>query len=184
MMTAIEIAVMPLKSEAMDRAEKYAHEQIGKVWEMLAAADWKVNAVAPYPNSTRMGRKDYMVAKGRRTFVDSLTTTRDEADKEINGFILRYDNPEFIVRANPKAVERIVKNARDNAAAQYDAFVAKLVQKVGAHESATLAGSHVWGHSILTVQRGPAVERWKTQMIVNVSKLGKLFNQFPTRKVK
>jgi hypothetical protein len=31
---------------------------------------------------------------------------------------------------------------------------------------------------------GVLVERWKTQTIVNTSKLGKVFNQFPTRRVK
>jgi hypothetical protein len=180
----IEAAVAPLKAEAMDRAEKFGREQVAKVYALLAAADWKVNAVAPYPNSIRMGRKEYMMAKGRRNFIDSLTTTRDEGGKDINGIFIRYDQSEYTVRACSEAVERVVQNARKNAAAQYDAFVGKLVMKVGAHDSATLTGSHVWGFSTLTVARGPVTERWKTQMILNVSKLGKLFNQFPTRKVK
>jgi hypothetical protein len=33
------------------------------------------------------------------------------------------------------------------------------------------------------VTKGGTVERWKTQQIVNVSRLGKLFNQWPTRQL-
>jgi hypothetical protein len=184
MSNPIEAAVMPLKAEAQDRAEQVARLLIAKVYAELEAAEWKINVVAPYPQSMRDSRKVYHEKKARQVFVTSLTTMFFPNGDKMNPVITRWDDMEFIVRKDDEAVERIVKRVRADAATQYDAFVAKLVQKVGAHDAATLVGSHVWGHSILTVQRGPVSERWKTQMIINVSKLGKLFNQFPTRKVK
>lgn len=85
----------------------------------------------------------------------------------------------------PEKVEKFVKEAEEDAAKEYDLFVAKLEEKIGACVSAELAGNHVWSHSILTVTKQDGTgERWKTQMILNVSKYGKVFNQFPTRKVK
>lgn len=82
-------------------------------------------------------------------------------------------------------VEKFIQAAKADAAAQYEAFVAKLQQKIGEVKNATLKGNHVWSYSILTVEKPDGtVEHWKTQMIINVSKLGKMFNQFPTRKVK
>lgn len=61
--------------------------------------------------------------------------------------------------------------------------MAKLIGKIGPVTSATIKGNHVWGHSVLTITNPDAVvEHWKTRQIVNVSKLGKLFNQWPTRK--
>jgi hypothetical protein len=87
--------------------------------------------------------------------------------------------------ASAAAEERFVAAAIELAATQYVAFVAKLVGKIGAVDSATLAGSHVWGYSILTVTKSDgSSERWQTQQIVNQSKLGTLFNQWPSRKVK
>jgi hypothetical protein len=53
------------------------------------------------------------------------------------------------------------------------------------HADASITGTHIWGHSVLTVTLpNGTVERWKTQQIVNQSKLGLLFNQWPSRKMK
>jgi hypothetical protein len=92
--------------------------------------------------------------------------------------------PEFADMSAEKG-EKFVQEARENAAFQYEAYVAKLNKKIGPAKSASLTGNHVWGYSFLTVvTESGETQIWKTQMIVNVSKLGKLFNQFPTRKVK
>ncbi|MNE44768.1 hypothetical protein D3C80_1390130 [compost metagenome] len=88
-------------------------------------------------------------------------------------------------RMSPNGCALFVKQAQENASAQYDAFIAKLEAKIGEVTAAILSGEHVWGHSILTVTKADGTtEKWKTQMIVNVSVLGNLFNQWPTRKVK
>jgi hypothetical protein len=82
-------------------------------------------------------------------------------------------------------VERFITRAKEDAAAQYDSYVQKLIGKIGEVTAASLDGDHVWGFSYLTVTLpNGKKEVWKTQMIVNISKLGKLFNQFPTRKMK
>lgn len=61
----------------------------------------------------------------------------------------------------------------------------KLEMKIGEHLTATLEGNHVWGDSFITVEKANGEnERWRTHTILNVSKLGLYFNQFPTRKIK
>lgn len=171
-MTPIETAVAPVKADAIERAEQEAHKIVKSVEVALKIVDGDLDKAAPRPDSFRMNRRDYQNANTKRkTF--SMLTTRE-------GFAYG----ENIVRMDPVRIERFIEQARLDAAAQYDAFVAKLVHKVGPHSSATLEGNHVWGHSILTVTTPTGVQRWKTQMIVNVSKLGKLFNQWPSRKVK
>ena len=43
----------------------------------------------------------------------------------------------------------------------------------------------MWSYSFLYVTTPSNGDQcWKTQQIINQSKLGKLFNQFPTRKIK
>jgi Asp-tRNA(Asn)/Glu-tRNA(Gln) amidotransferase A subunit family amidase len=175
MTNAIEAAVAPLKNDAIARAEQEATALIERLAEKLAANDWNVDLVAPQPNSMRDGRETYLRKQAQRRLYSSLF----ESVK-----CSRSMRDPFEVKRNPEREARFIDGAKVDAAAQYDAFVAKLTQKIGECDSAVLSGNHVWGQSILTVTKGESSERWKTQMIVNVSKLGKLFNQWPTRKVK
>lgn len=180
-MNHIEAAVLPLKTDAVERAEKEARHYIARVADILAQHDWDLNAAAPYPSyhqTKTMTRLEIEVAKGRHNSFSMLTTYAD--GHRYHGMPNR---PNYR-KMDEAACERFVQNSKAEAAAQYDLFVAKLVKKIGACDSATLEGNHVWGHSILTVTKGETVERWKTQQIVNTSVLGKLFNQWPTRKVK
>lgn len=175
-MNNIEKAVSPLKEDAQERAEQEAVKLIEKVKVSLSDAGNDLKKAAPYPDSFRMGRNEYITAIGKRTLYSSLVDHR-----QCTGMV---NEPDFVDISNEK-IERFIKESRDNAAFQYDKFVAKLVGKIGDTKSAILSGNHVWGYSILTIElpNGES-QNWKTQQIVNVSKLGKLFNQWPTRKLK
>jgi hypothetical protein len=65
-------------------------------------------------------------------------------------------------------------------------YASKLTAKVGEASNASLTvSSDVWGLSVLTVTKPDgSIKRWRTQVIVNCSVLGKNFNQFPTRLLK
>jgi hypothetical protein len=81
--------------------------------------------------------------------------------------------------------DRFVTECRDEAAAQYEKFVSKLVRKIGDCETAALSGNHVWSNSLLKITKADgSVEHWKTQQITNRSVLGKYFPQWPSRKLK
>lgn len=174
-MNVIETAVLPLKADAVQRAEQEAQRMIARIIEALEAADWNLDAVAPRPHA-RMSREEYVRLLSKHDLFKSVTIHTQTSR--------RPSEPDIRARS-PEAEQRFISAAKQDAAFQYDLFVAKLVKKVGEVSDAVLNGSHVWGYSILTVTKPDgAVQKWKTQMIVNVSKLGKLFNQFPTRIVK
>lgn len=65
----------------------------------------------------------------------------------------------------------------------FDSYVAKLEAKIGEHDSAELVGD-LWQYSTVKVTKGSQTEIWTTQIILNVSSLGKLFNQWPTRRIR
>lgn len=174
----IGVAVLPVKADALLDAETRVRAKIQKVLEGLAAANWDAEAFAPYPNSMTMGRNGYLAAKNKYSHVRAITKSAPGAPAARR---MHSPDPRVI---NAEGIEATVKMNVDAVAVAYDAFVLKLVRKVGEHSAATLEGNHVWGHSVLTVTTPAGVERWKTQMIVNVSKLGLLFNQWPSRKVK
>lgn len=174
-------AVMPLKAEAVKRAAKYAQDIITQAMMDLEVHGWDLNKVAPYPEST-MRRATYMKAKRTRGMYEAFSKRVAQEGEKPWYNSSREPN---IRTADPEGQAKFIKDAEADAAVQYDAFVMKLVEKVGECYGAQLEGSHVWGHSILTVwKHNQPAERWKTQTILNVSVLGKVFNQWPTRKVK
>lgn len=170
-------AVEPLRQEAKDRARKDTQELIDRYAAMLAEAGGDANKAAPYPRN--LPRYQHEIAHARYSLLRSLVIPAPGHRPTY-----RPSEPEPSIMCPDKAARLIEQQVRA-ADAAYTAFVFKLVGKVGACESATISGSHVWGHSILTVTKdGGVIERWKTQQIVNVSKLGLHFNQWPTRLIK
>lgn len=175
MTNAIAAAVLPLKDAAIERAEVEARKRVVWAAEKLQEAGNDLRVVAPRPNGN-MSRAVYRQADSLCLFFSHITRWRATT--------WRRGEPQ-LVDIHPPAVERYIADARADASASYDAFVAKLEAKIGPCVSATLDGNHVWAYSTLTVTKEDGrVERWKTQTIVNVSSLGKLFNQYPTRKIK
>lgn len=194
MNNVIENAVKHLKDEAIARAEQQAKETIIKATDTMEQNNWNFTAVAPMPSSFKDSRESYRQKNAVRAFYNNLfshdyhATQKAYDDAVKNGEVeARYSAQKLynIYTRDEQKEAKFIEDAKRNAASQYDAFVAKLNQKIGVAKKATLDGSHVWGHSFLeVVTESGELQTWKTQMIINVSKYGKLFNQFPTRKVK
>lgn len=178
--TPVRIAVEPLLKEAEDSAVISATNFIQKVTEDLASSGWDINKCAPYPSNVgvRMGHHDYHRMKAKYNLYHSLVTDASPSN------LPRKVSDSYIVKIDPERQSRFIEDARRDAALQYESFIQKLENKIGGHSEAVLEGSHIWGYSILTVTTPEGIERWKTHTIINVSKLGKLFNQYPSRKVK
>ena len=177
--TPIAKAVEPVKAEAIERAEQGAKERIANLTKQLEEAGGDINVLAPYPNSLRTNRDEYTRAIRKRNLFISITDT--DQTKPVN---YTRNGPEWRV-IDPAKVLQFIEEAKLDAAEQYRAFVHKLVKKIGPTTEATLSGSHVWGYSTLFITKADGTkEKWRTHQIVNVSVYGKLFNQWPSRKVK
>jgi len=182
-------AVHPLKADAVKDAGDRARATIERVRADLEAHGWLLKDVAPYPRNAYDRQ-----ARAKASLYGSLTKEDEvasrawydaapEADGEDRRAYFRAGRPE-IVRMSQWGTDRFIAQAEEIAAFEYDAFICKLVSKVGDCDDAALQGSHIWGHSILTVRKGETIELWKTQQIWNVSKLGNPYPQWPTRIVK
>jgi len=176
--TPIALAVEPLRQLAIERAEEAAHKMIERATAELEAAGNDLKVVAPYPSSN-LSTAEYRKQLAKYQFFVSITTSRDP----IAASMTRYSTN--LIDISPELVERFIQRSRENASFEYEAFVTKLVAKVGEVKTAKLEGDSVWQYSYLTVtKQDGSKECWKTQMILNQSIYGKLFNQFPTRKMK
>jgi hypothetical protein len=174
----VTAAVLPLKGQAISRAETETHKLVERYAAKLAEHGDDIRAAFPYPKSMYHDRVQYRKLKASHDIAHRIT--KDKPGSRYHGSMR---DPHYRV-IDPEQVEKFVQNARDFAAQQYDAFVMKLVGKVGPVTEAKLHGTHVWGYSDLSVRKPDgSVEIWRTQQIVNQSVLGTIFNQWPTRKI-
>lgn len=163
-------AVEPLRADAIARAEQRVRNWVARIEAELEAVGNDLKVYAPYP---RGDGRDYKQKLAFRKAVEAIVTHA--------GVSRRINDPE-IVSISAEKVERFVRDARENASASFDAYAAKLAGKVGEIRSASICGASLWDGSLLTVEtEAGATQLWHTQQIINVSSLGKVFNQWPTR---
>jgi hypothetical protein len=175
-------AIHAQKADAVRYAEEDAAATIERVRKLLAEHNNDVNACAPYPRGNSWNDSDYDRKMARYQLVSSLTTA--DPSKPYQGSYGRKGEAYFVV-VGADQVERFLDNARRDAALQYDAFICKMVAKVGECAKAELTGSHIWAHSFLKVTKADgSTETWKTQQIVNQTKYGSPYYQWPSRKMK
>jgi hypothetical protein len=176
-------AVHAQKAEAVKHAEKGARDHALKLLAELAAQGGNLNAYAPYPRSRGWSRSAAdEAAINKHNLVLRLTKPNESVGYQ--SYSTDPNRPYFRVM-DEEAVEKFVADAMGDAALQYDMFICKMVAKIGPAQSAELSGSHVWGYSFLDVVKPDGSrERWKTQQIVNYSKYGRPYYQWPSRKVK
>lgn len=151
----VAIAVEPERVKATEWAKERAEKTCREIGEGLARFDGEINRYAPYPSNRDMWEADYKAKVARYHLIHKLTHKSPDPRE---GNVL-----------NPAACNRFVLDAMAEASSSYDAFIEKLVGKIGDCDSATLDGSHVWGESLLTVRKGDKVEYWRTTQIVNRS---------------
>jgi len=174
-MNHIANAVAPIKQASIDAAVEATKEMIARFTAELEKANWDLNLAFPRPNGFG-SRSAYMQKKAARDFAFSLVRTVDPS--------YRPNQPVF-VRVCEENIARVLTTAAKDAAAQYEAYVNKLVEKVGECDSAEMGYNNgVWFDSNLVVVKGDTKEVWNTKCIINRSVHGKVFNQFPTRKRK
>lgn len=169
-------AIAPLKDAAVEYAGQLAQREADRALAMLEAAGWDLEVAAPYPNSG-IGRIAYRTAIEKRAVLSRLSVSTNP-----RGCRMPHE-PDMRARSEA-GVAGYVAEERAAAGASFDAYVHKMVSKIGGVDAAEVSGGHLWQGSILTVRKGETVERWHTQQIVNCSCLGKLFNQWPTRLMK
>lgn len=183
-MNPIEAAVAPLKEESVFRVRVMASARAEKTLRALAEVDWDINVYAPYP-STRgpnaiNDEEQYQAAMRRRNFVMMIT----EYDPERTGRYRRVSDPLYH-RRSEKALAHYLEQVEKMAGERFDLYVAKLNHKIGPVIEAELTGKDIWEESFLHVTKADgSKEVWKTKTIINYSKFGLPFVQYPTRKVK
>lgn len=170
-------ALMTQIEDAKKMAGESAEKRVDSVWDRLEKKGWDMIG--------DMKMKNMM---GGSPVVDEylMLTDEDPNSKEKNKET--GESFKFNTRFRKKSVEKkkkFVKLAIEQAEADYKEFVGKMVQKIGSSVVHADVKGHPWNNSILTIELADGTKQvWHTQMIINYSKYGKPFNQFPSRQKK
>lgn len=165
----IAIAVRPMKEAAIKTAARYAKDYIKSVLEDLEAHGWDLNVCAPYPPYNEYG-KEAEFKRAKHNSYANLT----ECANNLKGPLLTKKSA---------AREKVyIDLCKKQAAATYEAYVAKLISKIGDVTKVEIEQVlDLWLLSVLRITKPDgAVQRWQTKMKWNCSKFGKVFAQYPT----
>lgn len=176
-------AVEPLRLAAIEDALAAAEKYITSVTEHLDAHGGDFTTAYPYP-SPHSSRREYSARMKIRTKAGSLVKTwvRDPAEYNVYGLEERLRQHHVVV--DPNRVLTFFANTAVSVSVSFDAYIKKLRSKIGdVTKASCLSSADVWGQSYLTVSTPAGEEIWKTQRVLNVSSLGQLFNQWPTRRL-
>lgn len=155
----------------MDYARKRAEEQYEYCMSQLEKHDWDLDKAAPRPTGTT-SKERYRSMNEKRNFLASLTVAKSLRESNIR------------VPSSAKKTQ-LKEDAARNAHESYMAWVNKIIDKIGKIvQSAEMHGDPWTGSTLSVVTQDGEEQTWSTKMIVNASKYGTLFNQFPSRRVK
>lgn len=160
------------RNEYRARALAYLREDLDALNAELVAHGFDLNKVAPYP-SGNVRPAVYHTAVRKREFATSFyKTVGSPAFHGVYTVTRRDDSDQVINEMADKQTETY-----------FDGFILKLSGKIGKPvKSAVLIGS-LWNDCTLTVVcADDENQTWHTHCIFNKSCLGKVFNQWPTRR--
>lgn len=160
-------AVLPMKKLAQDKAEEHFRESVRQAAEQVRIHNGDIDKMVPIPADLKWNSHEGEAVKLARSFFSLIC--------ELHGGRLYI---------NDAAVGLEVHKVRQSAGFEFDAYVYKLNEKINdATLKAELFGDPWSGSTLKVTTKNKGDQIWTTKIIVNVSKYGKLFNQFPTRQV-
>ena len=158
------------RSEFLKRAEAQARNYLDNAIKALAKKDWNLDALIP------TGRRATDDEEKRKNFFRKITEAADPYRS--------HKQPE-IRKRSVKSEKRFIDAEVAAAELDYNGFINKMIEKIGRPVIAAELKGSIWTSARLTVTTVDGEEQvWETKIILNVSKFGNLFNQFPTRRKK
>lgn len=195
MSTPLDLALAPLKNSIKESVTAGLNATIARTYAKLEANNWDREAAFPYP-SGHLSRANYKMALSALGFAKGWTVrgTDEEMCAAAKAAGTHFGSWKAPSPCHPipaaELVEKVERMAEKEANAALASYVAKMTNKVAEHfpnkvlVAATFHGNNPWTSSTLSLTfDDQTTGALTTKMILNVSPLGTVFNQFPTRKV-
>jgi len=154
------------RKEYLDTVKKKTISFIDRKMKQLEDKDMDLNKLVPKNGDSQL-----------KAFYRIITVSKNTGGYQINGPDIR--------EISGKGVRNYIENTIKSAEMDYDAFIQKLIEKIGKPVVNAKMIGNIWTNCMLTVVcEDGEQQKWHTQAIINFSKYGKAFNQFPTRRKK
>lgn len=179
-----ELSEVLKNSLSAARAEYHARiveltaKSVENLFAQLEADGWDAQKSYSFPNSSFGNCQSYLMGKESYEFCRKFT-------KAVNS-CRGMHQPEPRVKKTPAEIATIIEAIAAKATVEYfDGWIYKLSGKIGKPVKTATVRGNLWTGSQLDVTTTDGERQvWNTQIILNTSVLGKLFNQFPTRRAK
>jgi hypothetical protein len=169
------------REDFCQRAEEVSVCQLRQQRSNLAQAGWDLNAVAPNPNSWNTSKKAYRTAKNLRSWYNQ-NFYPDPARKPAS-YTVQPPPPCYVIE-RAEAEPQTRRRARQEANQLFDAFLYKMAGKIGTPITRAALSGVIWdGCTVEVATATGETQIWTTKCILNQSVYGKLFNQWPTRRI-
>lgn len=181
----VTAALAPTEEILRAEYERQLVVQFDKFVQTLTADGMDANVHYFYPSQRKMSnfydKKAYRQQLAQHQYAMSHSSSVGSTSS-FDGPDLRTVDREAIL---PKLAAKAAKMAKE----ALEGFCYKLAGKIdragtGITDITYHGGKNPWDYSHVIVEAESGRQTWRTQMIINVSCLGKLFNQWPTRLVK
>jgi DNA modification methylase len=170
----LEKVLDPYLKELEDKFAQATKNRIDHWSAKLKESDMDLDKCCPRPNGG-MDKITYRMMLETHNFVASFTNSTVVSRRRSEPNTREISQPSIL---------NLIKISKDEAKADFLAYISKLTGKIQTTiKSAELKGN-LWQGSMLYLDTEDGEQKWKTQMIINTSKYGKPFNQFPTRLMK
>lgn len=180
----VRSALAPTLGLLRDEYERQLMKQKAEVFQTLEKDGWDAEKSFAYPRSSYISKVDYLLQASRHKLCEQLTESTAKFGRGFN-------------QPNPRKPRfgidfKLARQAEEMSIAALEGFACKMSGKIdleAAKTHSTVAtvtyqgGLDPWGYSHIKVALNDRTQWWRTRMIINVSCLGKLFNQWPTRLV-
>lgn len=176
----LEEALAPLLNHSVAVTRLATEQKLEIIRKRFETHGWDAGKAFPYPES-RLSRAEFAEAKALYDFARAVT----RSDTERQGVFAT--DPVFRLW-DASAADRALALAKRTVREEFEAFVAKLAGKLGNGvaeiKCRTPAPDGLWAFSEVEVKRANGTfETWRTQVVLNTSKYGRPFLQWPTRKI-
>jgi len=178
----VKTAIAPVRNQLRDALHDQITRYVTKLETDMKAANWDLDKALPRPRGS-MSKAAYRQATDARTsaqhWLEPVNRSCSMADPNTMKF---KEEP----AARAKTIAANAERLADESFAEYaHKLTGKITEEAKGREVVSVGhrgDGNVWGWSTLTAKLndGTTID-FKTRQIINVSSLGKLFNQWPTR---
>ncbi len=174
---ALNVALVGFRKYYREAYIAAFQNRLNSLHTALAKNGLDLNKVHPYPNYN-LPKKVFAQAKADYSWSRAVTESLPSMKND-----MRPSSP-YYAQVKASAFETARKEAISAADASINGYIHKLAGKIGPGDYSIKYLGNLWGGSDVHVLEGDqVVQTWHTKCILNVSCLGTVFNQWPTRRV-